>query len=57
MGFMCSSARKCHDLLTLCMLVKFSCSSSCLLTFCKINLFENSFQEHYLSVKGFGSRS
>ena len=44
--------RKCHALLTLCMLVHFSYSIYCLLTFCKINLFENFFQEHYQNAEG-----
>ena len=43
--------------LTLCMLGNFSCFYCRLLTYFKINIFKNFFQEHYHSVKQFGSRS
>ena len=43
-------------MLTLCMLGDFSCFFSCLLTF-QNYFIQNFFQEHYLSVKQFGSRS
>ena len=43
--------------LTLCMLGNFSCFCCRLLTFFKINFFQKFFQEHYQSVKLFGSRS
>ena len=42
--------------LTLCMLGNFSCFFCRLLIFFKINFFEKLFQEHYQSVKQFGSR-
>ena len=41
--------------LTLCMPGNFSCFCCCLLTFFKISLFKKFFQEHYHSVKTFGS--
>ena len=44
-------------LLTLCMLGNFSCFCCRLLTFFKTNVFKRFFQEHYQSVKQFGSRS
>ena len=43
--------------LTLCMMGNFSCFCCRLLTFFKINFFNKFFQEHYQSVKQFGSRS
>ena len=45
------------SLLTICMLGNFPCFYCRLLTFFEFHFFKNFFQEHYQSVKQFGSRS
>ena len=46
-----------NSTMQVCMLSIFSCFCFPLLSFMKMNFLKNLFQEHYQSVKGFGSRS